>query len=191
MQQLARSWAQITLTQTPNEISATLGETVSLSCTSSSSVHTNYLHWYQQKSGQRPTLIIRSTNTLQSGVPARFSGSGSGTDYTLKISDIKDEDEADYYCHQGSWAQITLTQTPNEITTTPGQTVTISCRSSSYVSTDNLHWYQQKSGQCPTLIIRFSGSGSETDYTLKISDIKDEDEADYYCQQDYHTPLTQ
>ncbi|PIO15535.1 hypothetical protein AB205_0172880 [Aquarana catesbeiana] len=94
------SWAQITLTQTPNEISATPGQTVTVSCKCSSSVGTNVLHWYQQKSGQRPTLIIRSTNNLQSGVPARFSGSGSGTDYTLKISDIKDEDEAVYYCQQ-------------------------------------------------------------------------------------------
>ncbi|CAI9540498.1 unnamed protein product, partial [Staurois parvus] len=105
------SWAQTILTQTPKEITATPGQTVTISCKSSTGIGT-CLNWYQQKPGQRPTLIIWYASNLQSGVPDRFtpdrfSGSGSGTDFTLTIRDIKDEDEADYCCQQCSSYPLT------------------------------------------------------------------------------------
>uniref|UniRef100_UPI003D81C5C9 M8b-B1 light chain n=1 Tax=Oryctolagus cuniculus TaxID=9986 RepID=UPI003D81C5C9 len=90
------------LTQTPSSVSAAVGGTVSISCQSSQSVYSNYLSWYQQKPGQPPKLLIYDASTLASGVPSRFKGSGSGTQFTLTISGVQCDDAATYYC-QGSY----------------------------------------------------------------------------------------
>ncbi|KFO27022.1 Ig kappa chain V-I region Walker [Fukomys damarensis] len=89
----------IQMTQSPSYLSASLGDTVTITCQASQSVR-NYLNWYQQKPGKAPTLLICNTNNLQSGVSSRFSGSGSNTDFTLSISNLEPEDVATYYCLQ-------------------------------------------------------------------------------------------
>ncbi|EDK98854.1 mCG141637, partial [Mus musculus] len=96
------SRGQIVLTQSPAIMSASPGEKVTLTCSASSSVSSSYLYWYQQKPGSSPKLWIYSTSNLASGVPARFSGSGSGTSYSLTISSMEAEDAASYFCHQWS-----------------------------------------------------------------------------------------
>uniref|UniRef100_A0A8D0GEX9 Ig-like domain-containing protein n=1 Tax=Sphenodon punctatus TaxID=8508 RepID=A0A8D0GEX9_SPHPU len=91
---------QITVTQTPESLAVSPGDTVTVRCKASSSV-SGYMHFYQQKLGQVPKLLIYAESSLQSGVPARFSGSGSGTDYTFTISRVEADDAGDYYCQQG------------------------------------------------------------------------------------------
>nr|7Q6C_L Chain L, CP010 light chain [Mus musculus] len=107
----------VVLTQTPSTLSVTPGQPASISCRSSQSllndVGNTYLYWYLQKPGQSPQLLIYLVSDLGSGVPNRFSGSGSGTDFTLKISRVEAEDVGIYYCMQASHAPYTFGQGTN------------------------------------------------------------------------------
>ncbi|KAK2814340.1 hypothetical protein Q5P01_000604 [Channa striata] len=92
------SRGQVTVTQ-PGAERSDLGGTVTITCKTSQNVYNgNYLHWYQQKNGERPKLLIYYTSTRASGIPARFSGSGSNSDFTLTISGVQTEDAAVYHC---------------------------------------------------------------------------------------------
>uniref|UniRef100_A0A2K6CWW4 Ig-like domain-containing protein n=1 Tax=Macaca nemestrina TaxID=9545 RepID=A0A2K6CWW4_MACNE len=107
----------IQMTQSPSSQSASVGDRVTITCQASQSL-SNYLNWYQQKPGKIPKLLIYRASSLQSGIPSRFSGSGSGTDFTLTISSLQPEDFATYYCQQGySYPPTVLqviTETPKE-----------------------------------------------------------------------------
>ncbi|KAE8628584.1 hypothetical protein XENTR_v10000112, partial [Xenopus tropicalis] len=99
--QTVGSYGQIVLTQSPDYVSVSPGETVTLTCKASSSLVVgsyNWLAWYQQKSGQAPKPLIYWVSTRHTGTPERISGSGSGTDFTLTISRMEAEDAGDYYC---------------------------------------------------------------------------------------------
>nr|ACI69240.1 Ig kappa chain V-III region VG precursor [Salmo salar] len=95
---IQESRGQYTLTQTPAVKAVGTGETVNIGCKLSSSIYSNYLAWYLQRSGEAPKLLIYQINNKFTGTPSRFSGSGSGTDFTLTISGVQAEDAGDYYC---------------------------------------------------------------------------------------------
>nr|AAB30458.1 anti-epidermal growth factor receptor antibody light chain variable region {clone L2 11C} [mice, lymph node, Peptide Partial, 109 aa] [Mus sp.] len=89
----------IELTQSPASLAASVGETVTITCRASENIYYS-LAWYQQKQGKSPQLLIYSASALEDGVPSRFSGSGSGTQYSLKINNMQPEDTATYFCKQ-------------------------------------------------------------------------------------------
>ncbi|EDK98878.1 mCG141621, partial [Mus musculus] len=89
----------IQVTQSPASLSAPVGESVSITCKASEEIY-SALNWYQQKPGKSPQLLIYYATSLGDDVPSRFSGSKSGTQYSLKISSLQPEDLATYYCEQ-------------------------------------------------------------------------------------------
>uniref|UniRef100_A0A8C1D1C7 Ig-like domain-containing protein n=1 Tax=Cyprinus carpio carpio TaxID=630221 RepID=A0A8C1D1C7_CYPCA len=91
-----------TLTQ-PEVKTVQQGQTASIECNIDVGIYSSYLAWYQQKPGEAPKLLIYDINTLQSGTPFRFSGSGTNSDFTLTISGVQTEDTGDYYCQSYHW----------------------------------------------------------------------------------------
>uniref|UniRef100_W5N9P3 Ig-like domain-containing protein n=1 Tax=Lepisosteus oculatus TaxID=7918 RepID=W5N9P3_LEPOC len=110
------SSSQITVTQTPAVTSVLPAQTVTVSCKTSKSVNTCYyrdtyypcLAWYHQKAGEAVKLLIFDGSSRHTGIPERFSGSGSGTDFTLTITGVQAEGAGDYYCQQHSTGYTTL-----------------------------------------------------------------------------------
>uniref|UniRef100_A0A3Q2WGL3 Ig kappa chain V region 3368 n=1 Tax=Haplochromis burtoni TaxID=8153 RepID=A0A3Q2WGL3_HAPBU len=92
-----------------------------------------------------------------------------------------------------SRGQYTVTQ-PGAVSSAVGGTVNIKCKiSHTVINSDSVEWYQHKQGEPPKLLIywsnrrassissRFTGSGSNSDFTLTISGVQAEDAAVYYC----------
>uniref|UniRef100_A0A3B4YPM2 Ig-like domain-containing protein n=1 Tax=Seriola lalandi dorsalis TaxID=1841481 RepID=A0A3B4YPM2_SERLL len=91
----SESRGQVTVTQ-PGAVSSAVGGSVTISCRTSQAVY--YSAWYQQRDGEKPKLLIYDASTRASGIPGRFTGSGSNSDFTLTISGVQTEDAAVYYC---------------------------------------------------------------------------------------------
>ncbi|VTJ89808.1 Hypothetical predicted protein, partial [Marmota monax] len=108
------SSGDIVMTQSPLSLSITAGQPASISCRSSQSLLNSdgntYLRWVVHKPGQSPQSLIYKVSNRYTGVPDRFSGSGSGTDFTLRISRVEAEDAGVYYCLQTTQSPPTVVQ---------------------------------------------------------------------------------
>ncbi|KAL8180409.1 UNVERIFIED_CONTAM: hypothetical protein K2H54_021971 [Gekko kuhli] len=181
--------AEFTMTQPPS-VSASIGETVKISCTlNGEHISSTYNSWYQQKPGSAPVMLIDNNDDRASGISDRFSGSvdSSASTATLTISSCQ--------------AQVTLIQPPS-VSASIGETANIFCTLNGDSMRDSdTFWYQEKPGSAPTLLIahgssrapgisnRFSGSfdSSTNASILIISNVQPRDEADYLCYYFYST----
>ncbi|XP_072369013.1 immunoglobulin kappa light chain-like [Scyliorhinus torazame] len=122
----------IIMTQSPPVLSLSLGQTATITCTASQSVSSN-VNWYQQREGQKPVPLIYYATNRFTGISDRFTGSGSGTRFTLTISNVQNEDVADYYCQQHSSFPYTVIQslTKTPIRTEPPPLLTLPSRENS------------------------------------------------------------
>ncbi|PIO27087.1 hypothetical protein AB205_0099720 [Aquarana catesbeiana] len=108
----------------------------------------------------------------------------------------------------GSIGQIRMAKTPNVISTSPRETVTITCTTHKAVNDTNPKFHAlprnyQKPEQSPPLIIyhayrqntgvsdEISHTVSIPDVILKIANFEIPDESDFYCQQRKERPNTQ
>uniref|UniRef100_A0A8C6TWI8 Ig-like domain-containing protein n=1 Tax=Neogobius melanostomus TaxID=47308 RepID=A0A8C6TWI8_9GOBI len=95
-------------------VSAALGDTVNIQCSVSQNVYVNsngqHLSWYQQRDGETPKALIRLATTRVSDVSSRFSGSGSGSSFTLTISGVQPEDFTVYLCQSYHDSPYVFTQ---------------------------------------------------------------------------------
>uniref|UniRef100_A0A8C2VG62 Immunoglobulin lambda variable 9-49 n=1 Tax=Chinchilla lanigera TaxID=34839 RepID=A0A8C2VG62_CHILA len=96
------SLSQPVLTQLPSA-SASLGQTVKLTCTLSSGYSSYWVEWFQQSQGKSPRFVMQVgtsgiVGSKGDGIPDRFSGSGSGLDRYLTIQNVQEEDENVYHC---------------------------------------------------------------------------------------------
>nr|DBA29431.1 TPA: hypothetical protein GDO54_009656 [Pyxicephalus adspersus] len=87
------------LTQTPEYISSSLGEAVSINCKASTDIDDDII-WYQQKQGQPPKLLMYYNTNRMPDLPDRFIGTGYGYEFTLTINGMHQDDEAIYFCQQ-------------------------------------------------------------------------------------------
>ncbi|CAL8271415.1 unnamed protein product [Boreogadus saida] len=88
---------------------AKLGDTVALDCAVLKDEKTFLqLFWYQQSLGHNPQMVARryQTSLISPSFMPRFTA-GNGSNFNLTISNVKKEDEANYFCNQGGKYQYT------------------------------------------------------------------------------------
>ena len=87
---------------------AKLGDTVTLDCTVLKDRNINEgMIWFKQSRGYNPQMVANrsyGSNKIKPSFTSRVTV-GEGSNFNLTISNVQKEDEANYFCNQGSQYQ--------------------------------------------------------------------------------------
>ncbi|KAK2822930.1 hypothetical protein Q5P01_022995 [Channa striata] len=194
--------------QPERDVTATEGQTETLSCLYNSSSTTNYLYWYKRDGNNRPEFIlsrfIRDEGNTAEEFRERFSSTldSQSRSVPLRIEKLHLSDSAVYYCAlqptvTGNSTSVScedLTPVNKEQFPLEDRDVTLSYKYSSFSSSDYFYWYRQYPGKPPEFLISHYGtknetksnlsagvSGDKTQMYLQVSSAAVSDSAVYYC----------
>ncbi|CAB1326171.1 unnamed protein product [Coregonus sp. 'balchen'] len=175
------------------------GDTITLSCSYTGSVDNLQLYHQYPRSKPEFLILITKSGYVQKPVPPRMSAQVHTDCVDLEISSAEVTDFALYYCA----LRPTVTGKPeplhkntNEVISTEGELVTLSCSFNTSSEYPRLYWYRHYPNQAPQFLLykgarsstskhipgkRYTSKTSQTSTELVIRSLTLADTVLYYC----------
>ncbi|XP_074776629.1 signal-regulatory protein beta-2-like isoform X2 [Athene noctua] len=199
------------LHQPQDKVSVAAGGTLTLTCTVSADGPLGPVKWLKVW-GSRNETVYEQTGSFPRVTRVV---SGSDTDFSIRISDVRPEDVGTYYCvkfrillgggevfRRGKGTEVSvysgrpptdrgfeLHQPQDKVLVTAGDTLTLTCNTFGDSPLGPVKWLKvwgsrnetvyEQTGSFPrvTRVV----SASDTDFSIRIGDVRPEDAGTYYC----------
>ncbi|XP_063206180.1 signal-regulatory protein beta-2-like [Chroicocephalus ridibundus] len=199
------------LQQPQDKVSVAVGETLTLTCTTSRDYSGGPMKWLKGWGSGNETIY----DQMGSFPRVTRAADLSDTDFTIHIRDVQPEDAGTYYCVKFSrylgrievfrhgkgtevsvyseGAQVTqsfeLQQPQDKVSVTAGETLTLTCTTSGNGPPGPVKWLKGWGSGNQTIYDQTGSfprgmravNGSDTDFTIHIRGVCPEDAGTYYC----------